>query len=180
MPQNAVLETIKTRRSVRAFQPRQVEEEKLDLVLEAGTYAPTGRGAQSPVIVSVQDPETIRALRAMNADVMGVETDPYYGAPAIVLVFADASRGTWVQDGSCVLENMMLAAHALGLGSCWINREREMFETARGRALMERWGLSEKLAGVGALALGYPDGGLPRAARRKEGYIVKVPYQKEP
>lgn len=174
MVQNDMLENIKTRRSIRAYLPKQVETETLDLILEAGTYAPTGRGAQSPVIVSVQDPETLRTLSAMNARVMGTDSDPYYGAPTVVLVFADASRNTCVEDGSCVLENMMLAAHALGLGSCWVHRERQMFETKQGKALMKQWGLSEHLIGVGAIALGYPAGEAPQAAKRKDGYLVKV------
>ncbi len=173
MRDNEVLNNIRSRRSIRSYSTKPVEEEKLDQILEAGTYAPTGRGAQSPVIVSVRQPDTIRLLSKMNAGILGTEADPYYGAPILVLVFADATRSTWLQDGSCVLENMMLAAHALGLGSCWINRETEMFETPQGKALMEQWGLASNLAGVGALALGYPDGPQPKAAARKAGYIIK-------
>lgn len=174
MLSNDVLANIRSRRSIRTYLAKQIEDEKLDLVLEAGTYAPTGRGAQSPVIVSVQDLETLRTLSAMNARVMGTDSDPYYGVPTVVLVFADASRNTCVEDGSCVLENMMLAAHALGLGSCWIHRERQMFETEQGKALMKQWGLAEHLIGVGAIALGYPAGEAPQAAKRKDGYLVKV------
>ena len=159
MLSNDVLANIRSRRSIRTYLAKQIEDEKLDLVLEAGTYAPTGRGAQSP---------------AMNARVMGTDSDPYYGAPTVVLVFADASRNTCVEDGSCVLENMMLAAHALGLGSCWVHRERQMFEMEQGRVLMKQWGLSEHLIGVGAIALGYPAGEMPQAAKRKDGYLVKV------
>ncbi len=171
---NAVLDNIKTRRSVRKFLPRQVEEDKLDLILEAGTYAPTGMGKQSPVIVAVQDPETIKQLIAMNAKVMHSDSNPYYGAPTILLVLADSQRGTYVEDGSCVLENMMLAAHSLGLESCWIHREKEMFETQEGKDLLKKWGIDETLAGVGALALGYPDGEIPAAKPRKSNYVVKV------
>ncbi len=173
MSHNEVLEAIRCRRSIRSYSTQPVEEEKLDQILEAGTYAPTGRGAQSPVIVAVRQPDTIRLLSQMNAGILGTESNPYYGAPVLVLVFADSTRSTWLQDGSCVLENMMLAAYALGLGSCWINREKEMFETPQGKALMAQWGLAENLAGVGALALGYPDGPQPKAAARKAGYIIK-------
>ena len=147
--------------------------EPLDTVLEAGTYAPTGGGHQSPVIVAVTSPETRERLRALNAVVMGKETDPYYGAPAIVVVLADGGRGTFVEDGSCVLENLMLAAHAVGLSSCWIHREREIFDSEEGKALLKEWGLPEALRGVGAIALGYADGPEP-AAPRKEGYVVRV------
>lgn len=171
---NPVLENLKTRRSVRKYLPRQVEREKLDLVLEAGTYAPTGMGMQSPVIVAVQDPQTIEKLARMNAGIMGRDGNPYYGAPTVLLVLADRERGTRVEDGSCVLQNMMLAAHSLGLGSCWIHREREMFDSDEGKALLAQWGITQPLCGVGALALGYPDGELPQPKPRKEGYVVKV------
>ncbi|MDD3193188.1 MAG: nitroreductase [Oscillospiraceae bacterium] len=171
---NPVLENLKTRRAVRQFLPKQVEQEKLDLILEAGTYAPTGMGKQSPVIIAVQNPEMVQKLVRLNARVMHAETDPYYGAPTILLVLADPQRGTLVEDGSCVLENMMLAAHSLGVESCWIHREREMFESEEGKALLHQWGLTQPLTGVGALALGYAAEELPQPKPRKEGYIVKV------
>ena len=152
---NEVLENIKTRRSVRAYQDRAIEPEKLDAVLEAGTYAPTGRGAQ-------------------YAAIMGTNSDPYYGAPAIVLVLADPGRNTFVEDGACVLDTMMLAAHSVGLASCWIHREREIFDSADGKALLKKWGLPETLRGVGSIALGYAAGEYPKAAPRKDGYITKI------
>ena len=171
---NPVLENLKTRRSIRKYLPRQVEPEKLDLILEAGTYAPTGMGMQSPVIIAVQDPQSVQKLAKLNAKVMNSSSNPYYDAPTILLVLASSQRGTRVEDGSCVLENMMLAAHSLGLGSCWIHREREMFELPEGKELLSQWGITEPLTGVGALALGYPDGDAPQPNPRKEGYIVKV------
>ena len=166
----------KKRRHLRKAHAREDHRhaEPLDAVLEAGTYAPTGGGHQSPVIVAVTSPETRERLRALNAAVMGKETDPYYGAPAIVVVLADGGRGTFVEDGSCVLENLMLAAHAVGLSSCWIHREREIFDSEEGKALLKEWGLPEALRGVGAIALGYADGPEPAAAPRKEGYVVRV------
>lgn len=169
-----LIDLIKTRRSVRSYKADPVPQELLDTVLEAGTYAPTGGGHQSPVIVAVTSPETRERLRALNAAVMGKETDPYYGAPAIVVVLADGGRGTFVEDGSCVLENLMLAAHAVGLSSCWIHREREIFDSEEGKALLKEWGLPETLRGVGAIALGYADGPEPTAAPRKDGYVVRV------
>ncbi len=164
------LEIIKTRRSCRKFSPKQITDEELNAVLEAGTYAPTSRGLQSPFIVAVQNEEQRKVLASMNAEIMGVTSNPYYDAPTYVLVFAPADAHNPVQDGSCVLENMMLAAHAIGLGSCWIHREREMFATEKGRELMEDWGLPDGLMGIGALALGYPDGEPSPAKARKEGY----------
>lgn len=171
---NDMLEWIKTRRSIRKYRPEQIKDEELDAIMEAGTYAPSGKGKQVATIVAVRDAQTRSALARMNAQVLGKEIDPYYAPPVIVLVFADTSRPTYVQDASCVLENMMLAAHVLGLGSCWINREREMFETQEGKEMMKRWGIEESLAGVGALSLGYIDGEPPKAAKRKENYIIKV------
>ena len=171
---NQVIQTIKTRRSARAYKQDPVPEDMLDAVLEAGTYAPTGMGRQSPVIVAVTDKDTRNQLMKMNAAVMGTDSDPYYGAPVIVLVLADASAHTYVQDASCVLENMMLAAHSLGLGSVWINREKEMFESKEGKQLLEKWNLPSTLAGVGALALSYPAAQPAPAKPRKDGYIVRV------
>lgn len=171
---NELLELLKSRRSVRGYKPDAVPEEALDAVLEAGTYAPTGGGAQSPVIVAVRDKNVRDTLMALNAKVMGKDTDPYYGAPVVVLVLADGGRNTCVEDGSCVLENMMLAAHAVGLASVWVHREKEIFESPEGKALLKQWGLPETLRGVGSIALGYAAGPLPEAAARKEGYIVKV------
>lgn len=171
---NELLELLKSRRSVRGYKPDAVPEEALDAVLEAGTYAPTGGGAQSPVIVAVRDKAVRDTLMALNAKVMGKDTDPYYGAPVVVLALADGGRNTCVEDGSCVLENMMLAAHAVGLASVWVHREKEIFESPEGKALLKQWGLPETLRGVGSIALGYAAGSLPEAAARKEGYIVKV------
>ena len=112
--ENNFLSLIKTRRSVRAYKAEPVPPEALDAVLEAGTYAPTGGGRQSPTIIAITDPKYRQEIAKLNAEVMGSSTDPYYGAPAVVLVLADGGASTFVEDGSCVLENMMLAAHALG------------------------------------------------------------------
>lgn len=172
--ENEFLKLIETRRSVRKYQPRQITDEQLDAVLRAGTFAPTAMGMQSPFIVAVQDKEIMEELVRMNAAVMGVTFNPYYDAPTIVLVFVPADGANAVQDGSCVLDNMMLAAHAIGLGSCWINREREMFATEEGKRLMQRFGLPDGLMGIGALALGYPDGEPKEPKPRKDGYTRVV------
>ena len=165
------LEIIRTRRSYRSYQPEQITDEQLNAVLEAGTYAPTSRGLQSPFIVAIQNEELKARLAKMNAEIMGVTTNPYYEAPTYVLVFVPSDAPNGIQDASLVMENMMLAAHAQGLGSCWIHREREMFATEEGKELMQQWGLPEGLVGIGALALGYPNGEPSLAKPRKEGYI---------
>lgn len=164
-----VLDCIKTRRSIRKFEAKPVPQDKLDAILEAGTYAPTGMGLQDVQIVAVQEEETRRQLTRMNAEILETQTDPYYAPPVIILVFANRERNTCVQDGSCVLMNMLLAAHAVGLGACWINREREMFETQEGKALMKKWGLEEGMAGVGAISLGTYKGSYQK---RQNGRII--------
>lgn len=169
---NPVLTALKTRRSIRSYKAEQITDEELRTVLEAGTWAPTGKGLQDPWIVAVQDAALKEKLSQMNRAFLGIDSDPFYGAPTFVLVFASRPE-KWrngVQDASLVLGNMMLAAHAIGLGSCWINREREMFDTEEGKALLKQWGLPEDVMGVGALALGYP-AAEPKAPKpRKEGY----------
>ena len=135
---NETLQTLKNRRSVRSYLPEQIKDEELQQILEAGIYAPTGMGAQSPIIVVVQDKETIAYLSKLNAAVMGSTSDPFYGAPTVVVVLADRSRGTCVEDGSLVIGNMLNAAASLGVGSCWIHRAKEVFDTPEGKALLEK------------------------------------------
>lgn len=168
------LDMLLTRRSVRAYKPDPVPTALLEEVLRAGTYAPTGGGRQSPVLVAVTDKAARDEISRLNAAVMGKDTDPYYGAPVLVLALADLASSTWVEDASCALENMMLAAHALGLGSVWVHREREIFDSEAGKALLRAWGLPETLRGVGSIALGYASGPAPAPAPRKDGYIVRV------
>ena len=134
--------------------------------------APTAMGKQSPKIVVVQNKEVRDCISEMNDEVWGRGIDPFYGAPTIIVVFADSNIPTYVQDGSLVLGNMMNAAHAVGLGSCWINRAKEVFMTEKGKELMAKWGLGENYIGVGNLALGFAVGDDPKPAPRKEDYIV--------
>ena len=171
---NEVLNTIKKRRSIRAYKQDPVAEEALNAVLEAGTFAPTGGGKQSPVIIAITSPEYRKKIQELNAEIMGADNDPYYGAPVVVLVLADGNASTFVEDGSCVLENMMLAAASLGFGTVWVHREKEIFDSDKGKALLKEWGLSESLRGVGAIALGYPQNPDIEAAERKENYIVRI------
>ena len=176
MMQTEVLQAMQERRSCRAYLPEQIKPEELDAVLTAGTWAPTGMGAQSPVIVAVQDKATRDTLSRLNAAVMGNDRDPFYGAPTVLVVLADKSRHTCVEDGSLVMGNLLLAAHAAGLGACWIHRAREVFAGDEGKALLAKWGLdAEKYIGVGHCILGYAaPGGYREAAPRKAGYVVRV------
>lgn len=167
---NEFLNLIKTRRSSRKYKDEQVSDELLEAVLEAGTYAPTAKGLQDPYIVAVQNEELKDKLMHMNASVMGVTSNPYYGAPTYILVFATEGGKNAIQDGSCVLQNMMLAAHAVGLATCWINREMEMFATEEGKDMMRQMGLPDGLMGIGALSIGYDNGGTHGPKPRKADY----------
>ncbi|MCD8015788.1 MAG: nitroreductase [Lachnospiraceae bacterium] len=171
---NEVLKCLKERRSVRKYKTEQIKDSELEQILEAGTYAPTGMGAQSPIIVVVQDAETIAKLSKMNAAIMGISADPFYGAPTVVVVLADRSRGTFVEDGALVIGNMMNAAFSIGVDSCWIHRAKEVFDSEEGKALLKEWGIEGDYQGVGHCILGYRDGDLPQAKPRKENYIYRV------
>lgn len=172
--ENAVLTAIKERRSIRKYKKEPIREEQLQAILEAAAYAPTGQGMQSPVMVAVTDPETVRELSRLNARVLGTDNDPFYGAPAVVVVLADSERGTCVEDGSLVMGTLMLAAHSVGVDSCWIHRAREVFESPEGKELLKKWGLSEKYIGIGNCILGYRDCEYPKAKERKKDYILYV------
>lgn len=167
------LEVLMNRRSIRKFKADQITDEELKIVLDAGTYAPTARGMQRPFIVAVQG-ETRDKVSALNAKVANSNSDPYYGAPTIILVLApDDQFGPL--DASAVETNMLNAAYACGLGSCWIHRAQLMFDTEEGKALLRDWGLDESLRGFCSIALGYADCELPTAPARKDGYyrIIK-------
>lgn len=172
---NEVLSCLETRRSVRKFLPKQVEADTLDAILRAGTYAATGMGRQAPKIIVLQKPEDIAELERMNAAVMGnPEAKPFYGAPTVCLVLTDPDIRTCVEDGSLVIGNLMNAAHALGVGSCWIHRAREEFDAPDGKALLRRWGVDERYIGVGHCILGYAAEPAAPAKPRKADYIVKI------
>lgn len=171
---NEVIKAMIERRSCRKFKAEQIKYEELQAILEAGKYAATGKGLQSPKMVVIQNPEVIAKLSKWNADIMGVTSDPFYGAPTVILVLADATRTTAVQDGSLVMGNLMLAAHSIGVASCWINRAKEEFATEEGKALLKQWGIEGDYIGVGHCVLGYPAVDLPKPAPRKEDYVVFV------
>ena len=175
MDEKAILECMETRRSVRAYLPNAVPEEKLERILRAGLYAASGMGRQSAMILCVTDKALRDRLMRMNAAIMGTpEKDPFYGAPCVLVVLADRSIPTAVYDGSLVLGNMMLAAHAEGLGSCWIHRAREEFNSDEGKAILHDLGVEGDYEGVGHLIVGYADGAEPEAKPRREGRVLRV------
>lgn len=168
---NEVLKAIRERRSIRRYLPDQIKEEELKAVLEAGTWAPTGKGTQDPVIIAVQDPELCTVLRRLNAEAWGrPDIDPYYGAPTIILVFSKSDNSNCVKDGSLVIGNILLAAHSIGLGACWINRCKEMFESEEGRRIAPQLGIPEGYEGVGSVSLGYIAHAAPSPRPRKADY----------
>ena len=168
------MNVLKSRRSCRAYKPELIEQNKLDAILEAGTYAATGMGKQSPVIIAVTDRKLRDRLSKMNASVLGMEIDPFYGAPEVVVVLADKSVPTYVYDGSLVLGNMMNAAADLGVASCWIHLAKEEFESPEGKALLKELGIEGDYEGIGHLILGYAASPAPKPAPRKAGYIVRA------
>lgn len=171
---NAVLQAMKERRSVRAYQDKPVPRDAIERICEAGTYAPTGMGFQSPIILAVTNRQLRDRLSAMNARIMGRDVDPFYGAPVVLVVLADKSRGTYLYDGSLVMANLMLAAHAEGLGSCWIHRAKEEFESEEGKAILKELGIEGDYEGIGHCILGYADGPVPEAKPRKADYVKWV------
>lgn len=164
---------LKQRRSCRKYTSQQISEQELDSILEAGLYAASGMNKQASIMVAVTNQQLIAELSAMNASIMGVDSDPFYGANCVVIVFADSTVRTYLEDGSLSLGNMMNAAHAIGVSSCWIHRAKQMFETKRGKELMKQWNIDEKYVGIGNLILGYADEELVDKPRR-EGRIIKI------
>ena len=171
---NETLKTLLERRSVRGYKDDLVPAEVLDQILEAGEYAPSGMGKQGTLMVVTQNPELVKKLSAMNAAVMGTTSDPFYGAPTVIIVFADSEQGTYVENGSLVMGNLMNAAHSLGVDSCWIHRAREVFDSPEGKELKEQWGVPEAYVGVGHCVLGYRSAEYPQAKARKEGIVIRV------
>ena len=168
------LTTLKTRRSCRAYKPEHIEEEKLNAILEAGTYAATGMGKQSPIILVIKDPEVRAKLTKLNAAAMGMDIDPFYGAPELVVVLANKAMPTYIYDGSLVLGNMMNAAADLGVASCWIHRAKEEFESEEGKAILKQLGIEGDYEGIGNLILGYAAKPAANAAPRKENYVYCI------
>ena len=175
---NQTINDLKTRRSIRKFKDKQITDEELKTILEAGTYAPTGRGAQSPKIIVIQNPDTIKEFSAWNRSYFPTEMpedmDPFYGGKTLLIVLADSKFPTYVEDGSSVLTVLVNAAHAIGVASCWIHRARDEFASEKGKALLKEWGIHESYEGIGHVVLGYADMESPEPLPRKKDYIQYV------
>ena len=171
---NESIKNLLERRSIRAYKKELVPKETLDTILEAGKYSPSGMGQQSTLMVVTQDPELVARLSKMNAAVMGSTSDPFYGAPTVIIVFSDSKMGTCVENGSLVMGNLMLAAHDLGIGSCWIHRAKEEFESDWGKKILKSLGIEDEYEGIGHCALGYVDGDYPDVIPRKENRVFYI------
>ncbi|MCQ2353037.1 MAG: nitroreductase [Victivallaceae bacterium] len=172
---NDVIEAMLTRRSCRNFKSDMPDEALIREVLRAGSFAATGKNWQSPVVIAVTNRELRDKISRHNAEILGKsDFDPFYGAPVILIVLADKSRPTYLYDGSLVMGNLMLAAHALGLASCWIHRAKEEFESEEGKKLLHSLGIEGEYEGIGHCALGYAAEPLPEAKPRKKNYFYFV------
>ena len=170
------LKVLETRRSCRAYKPELIEEEKLQAIIKAGTFAATGMGKQSPIIIAVTNKELRDKLSAMNAKIMGQPEgfDPFYGAQELLIVLADKDIRTYLYDGSLVMGNLMNAAEALGVSSCWIHRAKEEFESEEGKEILRSLGIEGNYEGIGHLILGYPSEPIKEAAPRKDDYVYYI------
>lgn len=175
------IKDIISRRSIKKYQNRSVETSLIEEIVKAGTYAPTGRNSQSPTIIAVTNKELRDRLSNLNLSIIrnkqlttsSGESDPFYGAPVVLVVLARKDVPTRVYDGSLVMENMMLAAHSLGLGSCWIHRAKEMFETKEGKQILKELGIEEELEGIGNCIIGYvTDDAIKPQKARKSDYVI--------
>ena len=175
---NETIKSLKTRRSIRKFRDEQISDDELKAILEAGTYAPTARGAQSPKIIVIQKSETIKEFSQWNKKFFPSDVpddfDPFYGAKTLLIVLADSKMPTFVEDGSSVLAVLVNAAHAVGVASCWIHRAREEFASPKGKEFLKEWGIPESYEGIGHVVLGYSDMENPKPAHRKNDYIYYI------
>ena len=173
---NEVLKTMLTRTSVKKYKSEEVPFDLLEKIIEAGIYAPSGKNWQAPIILAVTNKEVRNQLSKLNAKILGVgeDFDPFYNAPVVLVVLADKARNTYVYDGSLAMENMMLAATSLGLGSCWIHRAKEMFELPEGKEILKNLGIEGEYEGIGNCIIGYPDGEFPPVKPRKENRVYYI------
>lgn len=169
---NESMNTLLTRRSIRKYKTDQITDEELKQILEAGTYAPSAKNEQGSLMIAVQNKALIAQLSEMNRKIWQKDIDPFYGAPTVVIVFGNKEHGQngW-SDACLVMGNLMNAARAIGVASCWINRAKEMFETPEGKALMKEWGVPDNMMGVGNCILGYAERPNPKALPRKDGWF---------
>ena len=170
---NETINNLIERRSIKRYRSDMIPENIIDKIIKAGTYAPTGMNKQSPIILAITNKEMRDKISKLNASIMGVETDPFYGAPVVLVVLADSTIPTYLYDGSLVMGNLLNAAHSLGIGSCWIHRAKEVFEKEEGREILESLGISRNYVGIGNCVLGYSDE-IKNPSLRKDNYVYYI------
>ena len=173
---NEVLKAIKERRSIRRFKSEMPDKKTIDEIVEAGLYAPNGKGLQATISLVVTNRQLREKLVIANREIGGYEqdVDPFFNAPVIIIVLAKKDNPNCRYDGALVMGNMLLAAHALGLGGIWINRARQEFETDEFKSILTDLGIEGEWEGVGHCAIGFIDGELPKAAPRKDGRVYYI------
>jgi len=171
---NETIKNMVSRRSVRGYKADMVPQETIDEIIKAGTYAASGRGKQSPIIIAVTNKELRDKLSRLNGEILGSGGDPFYGAPAVLIVLADKSIPTYLYDGSLVMGNLMVAAHSLGVDSCWIHRAKEIFEREEGKEILKNLGIDGEYEGIGHCVLGYASGDVPEGAPRRENRVYYI------
>ena len=169
-----ILELINTRASTKSYQDKMPSEDDINKIITAGLRAASGRNLQAPIVVAVSNKEIRDKLARANADIMGASADPFYNAPVVLVVLAKREAHTYVYDGSLTLGNMMIAAHSLGLGSCWIHRAREVFELPEWKEWLKSIGISDDVEGIGNLIVGYPKDTIPSPKPTKDGRVFFV------
>lgn len=174
--ENDIIKGMKERRSIRKFKGDMPEKKDIEAIIEAGLYAANGRGMQAAIVIAVTEKETRDRLSEVNAKIGGWNEgfDPFYGAPAILIVLGDKSNPTSIYDGSLVMGNLMLAAHSLGLGSIWIHRAKEEFEMPEYKQLLKGLAIEGDWEGIAHCAIGYIDGDMPKSAERKPGRVFWI------
>lgn len=173
---NEAIKNMLTRTSVKKYLPKQAPKELVEQIVEVGLSAPSGKNWQAPVVLVVTDKQVRDEMAKLNAKVMGMgeDFDPFYGAPTVLVVLADKTKPTYVYDGSLVMENMLLAAHSLGLGACWIHRAKEVFDSEAGKVILKKAGLKGDYEGIGNCIVGYADGGNPPVKARAENRVFYI------
>lgn len=171
---NETVKVLRERRSIKKYKSEQIKDDELEAIIEAARYTASGHNYQPVKVVAVQDKATRDKLSQINAKILGAAMDPFYNAPTVLVVLADKTSPTYVEDGALVLGNLMNAAHAIGVDSCWINRARETFETEEGKAMLKEWGIDGDYAGIGNCILGYREGEYPTAPARRSEFVVYV------
>ncbi len=171
---NQTIQVLKNRRSCKRYNSQRVEKHLIEQIVACGLNAPTGRNMQAPIFVVVTNDEVVAKLSRLNAGVMGGKGDPFYGAKDVIVVLCTKVAHTYVYDGSVAMSNLMNAAYSLGVGSCWIHRAKEVFDSAEGKQLLAEWGITEEVEGIGFCVLGYPDGDpVPKQIKDNRVYFVE-------